>query len=127
MTILQNDNLTKNERRALKELQDDQDLVIRKADKCNTLVLMEKDYHCNTLVMKPYFNTTTYQKVDWNSDKLVFMNLKLLIEKHESFLSKNELRYILNSNWKSSNLYLLSKVHQSNKIIEEINEETTFV
>ena len=32
------------------------------------------------------------------------------------------MKYILNSNWKSSNFYELSKVHKSKKIIEEINE-----
>ena len=67
-----NDNLTKQELRALKELQEDQDLVIRKADKGNTLVVMDKDYYCNTLVMKHHLNTSTYQKVDSNSDKRVF-------------------------------------------------------
>ena len=67
-----NDNLTKQELRALKELQEDQDLVIRKADKGNTLVVMDKDYCCNTLVMKHHLNTSTYQKVDSNSDKRVF-------------------------------------------------------
>ena len=72
-----NDNLTKQERKALKELQEDQDLVIRKTDKGNTLVLMDKDYYCNTLVMKHHLNTSTYQKVDSNSDKRVFNNLKL--------------------------------------------------
>ena len=72
-----NDNLTKQERKALKELQEHQDLVIRKADKGNTLVLMDKDCYCNTLVMKHHLNTSTYQKVDSNSDKRVFNNLKL--------------------------------------------------
>ena len=51
-----------------------------------------------------------------------FNNLKLLIKKHESCLTKNELKYILNSNWKSSNFYVLPKVRKSKKIIEEINE-----
>ena len=64
-----NGNLTKQERRALTQLQEDQDLVIRKADKGNTLVLMDKDYYFNTLVMKHHLNTGTYQKVDSNSDK----------------------------------------------------------
>ena len=65
-----NDSLIKQERRALtKELQEDQDLVIRKTDKCNTLVLMEKDYYCNILVMKHHLNTSTYQKIDSNSNK----------------------------------------------------------
>ena len=32
------------------------------------------------------------------------------------------MKYILNNNWKSSNFYVLRKVHKSKKIIEEINE-----
>ena len=32
------------------------------------------------------------------------------------------MKYILNGNWKSSNFYVLTKVHKSKKIIEEINE-----
>ena len=59
-----NDNLAKQERRALKELQEDHDLVIRKADKGNSLVLTDKDHYCKTLVMKHHLNTSTYQKVD---------------------------------------------------------------
>ena len=31
------------------------------------------------------------------------------------------MKYILNSNWKSSNFYVLPKIHKSKKIIEEIN------
>ena len=73
-----NDNLTKQERKSLKELQEDQDLVIRKADKGNTLVLKDKDYYCNTLVMKHHLSTKTYQIVGSNSDKRVFNNLKFL-------------------------------------------------
>ena len=104
------------------ENQEDQDLVIRKAHKGNTLVLMDKDYYCNTLVMKHHLNTSTYQKLDSNSDKRVFNNLRFLRKQHESCLTKNELKYILNSNWKSSNFYVLSKAHKSKKIIEEINK-----
>ena len=74
-----NDNLTKQERKALAELQEDTNLIIRKADKGNTLVLMEKDYYCDTLIMKQHLNTGTYQKVDINSDKKVFNNLKSLL------------------------------------------------
>ena len=85
-----NGNLTKQERRALTQLQEDQDLVIRKADKGNTLVLMDKDYYFNTLVVKHHLHTSTYQKVDSDSDNRVLNNLKLLINKYESCLTKNE-------------------------------------
>ena len=39
--------------KALKELQEDQNLVIRKVDKGNTLVLMDKDYYCNNSYETP--------------------------------------------------------------------------
>ena len=32
------------------------------------------------------------------------------------------MKYILNSNWKSSNFYLLPNIHRSEKIVEETNE-----
>ena len=32
------------------------------------------------------------------------------------------MKYILNSNWKSSNFYVLPKIHKSKKVIEEFNE-----
>ena len=86
---------------------------------------MDKDYYCDTLVMKHHLRTSTYQNVDSDSDKRVFNSLKILIKKHESCLTKNEMKYILNSNWKSSNFYVLPKIHKSKKIIEEINEITT--
>ena len=69
-----------------------------------------------------HLNTSTYQKVDSNNDRRVFSNLKFLIKNHESCLTKNELKYFLNSNWKSSNFYVLPKIHKSRTIIEEINE-----
>ena len=74
---------------------------------------MDEDYYCNTLVMKKHLSTSTYQKVDSNSDNRVFNNLEILIKKHESCLTKNERKYILNSNWKSPNFYVLPKIHNS--------------
>ena len=66
---------------------------------------VDKDYYCNTLVMKHHLNTSTHQKVDSNIDKRVFNNLKFLIKKHESCLTENELKYILNSKWKLLHYY----------------------
>ena len=82
-----NENLTKQERKALKELQEHKDLVIRKAVKGNAQVLMDK-YNCDTLVMKHHLNASTYQKVDSNSDKRVVNILKLLIKKTRILFNK---------------------------------------
>ena len=108
MTILQNKN---------------QNLVIKKAAQSNTLIAVDKYYYCNTLVIKQRLNTSAYQKVDSNSDKRAFSNLRFLTKKHESCLAKDGMKDILNSNWKSSNFYVLPKVHKkSKKILEEIIE-----
>ena len=72
--------------------------------------------------MKHHLNTSTCQKEDSNNDKRVFSNFKFIIKKHESCLTKNKLKYILNSNWKSSNFYVLWKIYKSKNIIKEINE-----
>ena len=79
-----NGSLANQKLKALKELEENQDLVIRKTDKGNTLVLMDKDHYCNALVMKHHLNTSTCQKVV-NSDKRVLNNLKFVI-KNTNFL-----------------------------------------
>lgn len=47
--------------------------------------------------MKNHLKTSTYHKVDTNSDKSVFNNLKYLLIKCETYLTKNETNYILKS------------------------------
>ena len=75
------ENLTKRERKALKELEKVQNLVIRKADKGNILVITKRHYYWNAFAMKHHLNTSTYQKVHTSSVKRVFSNLKSLIKK----------------------------------------------
>ena len=53
---------------------------------------------------------------------IIVFSVKFLIQKHGPYSTKNEIKYILNSNWESENFYVLPKVHKTMKIIEEINE-----
>ena len=75
------ENLTKRQHKALQELLKDQNVVTRKADKGNIPVITEKHYYWNALVMKHHINTSAYEKVNTNSVKRVFSNLKSLIKK----------------------------------------------
>ena len=45
-------DLKKQERKSLKELQENKDLVKRNPDKGGIILLMENDYYCNILIMK---------------------------------------------------------------------------
>lgn len=56
----------------MKELQEDQNLVVIKADKGNTVVLIYKGYYCTTLVMKhimKHLNTSRFQTLDSGIEK----------------------------------------------------------
>ena len=83
------ENLTKRERKALKELEKVQNLVIRKADKGNILVITKRHYYWNALAMKHHLNASTCQNVNTSSVKRVFSNLKSLIKKTEILLKQN--------------------------------------
>ena len=84
-----NDHLSKQERKSLKELQEYQNLDIRKADKGNSLVFVDKE-----LVMKHHLNTRTYEKVDSNNDKRGFNNLKFLIKNTNLVYSRMKLNVL---------------------------------
>ena len=113
------DNLTKNERAALSELEKlvtTEEIVMRPADKGNNIVIMNSEYYNDTLIMKGHLNTDAYKMVNPNTDKKVFNELKTLISKHKACLTKDEINFILNDNWKSSVFTAYPKIHKSSSL-----------
>ena len=113
------DNLTVNERRALDEIgvMCDTDLVIKIADKGNTLVLMDKSFYRDKMVMNDHLLTKTYCTANKKSDEKVMSEIKLLMIRHRSCLTEKEYKYICDFDWKSSNFYIMPKIHKSAEII----------
>ena len=116
------DNLNRQERKALQELKTDSEIVIKKADKGNTLIVMSTNFYRDKLVINDHLSTPTYQKADNQADKKTFLNLNKLIHKHEKCLTKKELKYVTNYEWQSSNIYVQPKIHKNESIINEINK-----
>jgi hypothetical protein len=116
-------NIANEEVQALRELKIliKSDLEIKKADKSNTLVVMDKDEYRNQLVHNCHLETSSYERVSENSDKLVYNNLKKLCLKHDSCLTKNEKDAILDKDWTTSNFYALPKINKSLTILHEIS------
>ena len=87
---------------------------------------MDTDYYRDKLVFADHLNTDTYIKIDTGADKLVFKQLKILMEKHKNCLTHKEFTYITNYEWKTSNFYVTPKIHKSQiiKDIIKINEST---
>ena len=116
------DNIDPEERRALAELISltDTEIEIKKADKTNTFVVMDKETYKNTLVLQGHLHTPTYEQAPIDSNKKVFGALVKLCNKYPNCMTKKEREVVLSDDWCESNFYVLPKVHKSSIIAQEI-------
>ena len=114
------DNLTQEERRALEDLVNNEDIVIKKADKGGNFVLMDKSFYRDQLVLEGHLKSNDYETLPVDADKQVMKNLKALVKKHKDCLTDKEQDFITNFDWKTSQLYVLPKIHKNKDIIEKI-------
>ena len=121
-------NITTEEDVALKQLKklSEETVEIKKADKSNTLVIMDKEVYKQKLVLQDHLLTETYKKAPANSNDKVFKKLSKLVSKHSSCLTKKEKVVVLKADWKDSFFYVLPKIHKSKEIkeaVKKVNEE----
>ena len=125
--IVMDSNVSKKEEKALKEiikLSKDK-IEIKKADKSNTLVIMDKDVYREKLVMKDHLLTSTYRKSPPDANQKVFKSLQKLVSKHSSCFTKKEIKVILDPDWEESNFYILPKIHKCKEIKEAIAQQNS--
>ena len=117
-------NISIEEETALRELKSltKTSIEIKKADKTNTLVIMDKTDYRDKLVHKCHLQTDSYESVNENIDKKVHRNMKKLCDKHKDCLTKKEKDAILNDDWATSKFYVLPKINKSSTIINTIRE-----
>ena len=113
------DNLSKGERRALMDLKNDKSLVIKKADKGNVLVVLEKTFYKNQ-ILSILNDINIYKKHDKNIDSKIFLKVKKFAEKDEysSILTNKEKKFLTNFNFTTANFYGVPKIHKSKAIKE---------
>ena len=114
------DNLTNGERNALASLMNNKDIIIKPADKGSSIVIMNVKYYHDKLVLSDHLHGKEYKRVQEDSDENVVRELSNMIKKHEACLTKKEIEYITKFEWKTSELYVLPKVHKCKSIIETI-------
>ena len=56
------------------------DIIIKKADKGNTFVVMDSSYYRDKLVIADHLDSDTYMKADSNADEIVITKLRALME-----------------------------------------------
>ena len=107
-----NSNISKDEQEALQKLITNKDIIIKPRDKGGGLVLMDKTYYRDHLVNKEHLHSKVYKEVPLDSDKKVYKQLPLLVEKYKSNLTSKEIKYLTGFKWQSSNIYCTPKTHK---------------
>ena len=123
--IVKENNITQNEKQALDELKILSKTVIeiKKADKTDVWVIMDKDEYRDKLVMKEHLQTATYEMATEDANKKVYAELSKLVSKHGKCLTKGERNFILAEDWKEAHFYVLPKINKCQEIVEKIRSE----
>ena len=116
-------NIPDIERKALNELKQNKDIIIKKLDKTNIMVVMDTDFYKNKLVLGDHLkNESTYETTSEKVDRNSFTNVKRLMDKHRLCLTKDEYEFITDYEWKSSNFYVNPKIAKCKEISDRIAE-----
>ena len=81
---------------------------------------MDKIYYRDKLVRDNPLNNNTYKIIHKQSDHNVVRNLKQRVEKYKSNLTTHEIDFLTHFTWKSSQLYILPKLHKYKSLKEYI-------
>ncbi|CAH2300697.1 Hypothetical predicted protein, partial [Pelobates cultripes] len=107
-------NLNKHEIKILKDLYNDESIVIKPADKGGGLVILSKDQYENE-AYKQLNDVNTYIKLSNNPTPEMTSKLQMYLEegKRSGILNKNELIYINIQHPRIPVIYFLPKIHKS--------------
>ena len=118
-------NISRKEREALDELKvlSKSLLEIKKADKSDVWVIMNKEEYQDQLVLEQHLQTPTYEPANDNANQKVFSDLAELVEKYSGCLTKSEMKFILKDDWSHAYFYVLPKINKCKEVIRKIRSE----
>ena len=107
-------NITLDERNALTSLQNDPTIIIKEADKGNGIVIMNTSFYRDKM-LEMLANDSFYKTTNDTCSKTTFKKIRNLIKLAKD-ITRHEIAYLLEFDFKSSNFYGLPKIHKSNLI-----------
>ena len=117
-------NLSTDEWRALKELKEDKDIIIKEADKGGAFVIMDHEFYKDRITSM-LNNGDTYKRVGRDKEEETKRKLDKFIKKYSKSLTKEEQKYITDFDMKTSNIYGLPKIHKSQQIKDAVKEQNS--
>ena len=85
---------------------------------------MNKEFYCKNILLM-LEDASTWKEKSVNPDMKIMKELKKLVDREVTGLTKAELDYILNFETSTSNLYALPKIHKSKLIQNTIKNRNT--
>ena len=110
-------NITLNERKCISDLRNNESIIIKEADKGGGIVIMNREYY-KTKMLEMLEDNSFYRQANDDCSKSTFKKIKSLI-KLSGDVTRHEIDYLLNFEFKSSSFYGLPKIHRSNLIQEK--------
>ena len=115
-------NISHNQQQALKELQNNRNIIIKEADKGGAIVIMDRDYY-EEKITEMLADMHIYTEIPNNVDKTTLAKIRGLISHYESILTEKEKNYLTQFENQTSQFYGLPKVHKSKEIIQAIGSQ----
>ena len=112
-------NISRGEKTSVKKLARCPDIILKEADKGSAIIIMDVDYY-KRKVEEIIENRNNYEELERNKDDDLMTHIQKFIKKHEPELTKKEMKYLNNFNFKTSNFYGLPKIHKSEEIKKAI-------
>ena len=117
-------NLSHRQKQALEELCNNQNIIIKEADKGGAVIIMDKKYY-RKKIQEMLNNPTNFERLNENIDKEIISKIKKLCKKYEDKLTKKEKDYLETFESKTSNFYGLPKIHKSDEIKKVIQTQNS--
>jgi hypothetical protein len=117
-------NLSQAEVKAIKELKENKNIVIKQADKGGAFVILNSANYKEGMA-KLLKDTSTYNKLNGNKDNEVMKKIRDFCKKYSKSLTKEEVKFISEFDPTNSNIYGLPKIHKCIEIIEAIKTQNS--
>ena len=118
-------NISSSEEQALDELRTLSKTLIelKKADKTDIWVIMDKEEYRQKLVLEEHLLTETYEQANEDANKKVYAELVKLVNKNSDCLTKGEINFMIQEDWKEAHFYVLPKINKCKEIVDKIRAE----
>lgn len=107
------DNLTTNERHALKQLSRRTDIVIKAADKGSGTVIMDRDWYINEC-LRQLNDTKFYRQLDIDQTSDIQTRIQFYIKRlhKDNIIDDKTKRFLIQTDPKPGRFYILPKIHK---------------